>query len=312
MIKKKRFQNRIAESRWASFKMSIIALMVWLVAGLKNLQPDIIGSFMCISLTAIIMGQLNSANALIRIYSRMIMCSFIAITSMATFLFTNIASALVTLCSALFYIFLFRCYQDKSSHGWIFYAYLIVGLASIFWIQILFFIPFLWFVTSTSLLALDFKNLIASIIGVITPYWFLFPLYAINNRIQEFFAHFTNIVTFGPLADLSSLSIHQIISIAFVAMLALTGTIHFINNSTKDNIRTRLLYETFITIDIVAFAFLLLQPQHYSELYGIIAVNTSPLIGHLIALTHTRWTNWYTIFILIATVTIAAFNLFMA
>lgn len=94
-----------------------------------TLKPDYLVAFVCLAMTSVMMGQLNSINALIRIYSRMIMCSFLVITCIATFLFSDIRTALVSLCSAIFYIFLFHCYQDKNSPGYIYYAYLAIGLA---------------------------------------------------------------------------------------------------------------------------------------------------------------------------------------
>lgn len=134
----------------------------------------------------VMMGQLNSANALIRIYSRMIMCTFLVIVSVATFLFSDYAPALVTLCSTIFYTFLFRCYQDKSSPGWIFYAYLAIGLASVFWVQVLFFLPFLWIITSTNLLAMNFRNFIASLLGVIAPLLVLVGVVCFQERHSGF------------------------------------------------------------------------------------------------------------------------------
>ena len=87
--------------------------------------------------------------------------------------------------------------------------------------------------------------------------------------------------------------------------------IHFVNKAHLDNIRTRLLYETFITIDLLTIAFIILQPQHFKFLYGILAVNTSPLIGHFIALTHTKWTNRYFILLIIMAMAICAYNIWI-
>lgn len=310
-IEHKRFQNKVAESRWSALRMSIIALIIWVAAGLLTFQPNIVISFVCIAMTALMMGQLNSANALIRIYSRMIMCSYLVITSIATFLFADIEPALVTLCAAICYTFLFRCYQDKNSPGWIFYAYLALGLASVFWVQALFFLPFLWIVTTTNLLAMNFRNLIASLLGVIAPYWFTFSWYAFTDNVPAFVEHFEDLFSFGPIADLTVLTSHQLVTIAFTTLLALTGIIHFVNTSHKDNIRTRLLYETFITIDALTLVFIILQPQHLDFLYGVFAVNTAPLIGHFIALTHTKWTNWYFIALSIIAIAICIYNIWI-
>lgn len=310
-IEHKRFQNKVAESRWSALRTSIIALVIWLAAGLRTFEPNIVISFVCIAMTAIMMGQLNSTNALIRIYSRMIMCSYLAITSVATFLFADISPALVTLCAAICYTFLFCCYQDKNSPGWIFYAYLALGLASVFWVQALFFLPFLWIVTATNLLAMNFRNFIASLLGVITPYWFTFAWYAFTDNVSAFVEHFTNIISFGHIANLSVLTTHELVTFAFIILLAVTGMLHFANKAHQDNIRTRLLYETFIAIDALTLVFIILQPQQFRFLYGILAVNTAPLIGHFIALTHTKWTNWYFIFLLVLAVVICAYNIWI-
>ena len=311
LIKRKRFQNRIAESRWSALGTGLMSLVIWMAAGLMTLRFDYLVSFVCLAMTSVMMGQLNSVNALIRIYSRMIMCSFLVITCVATFLFADITTALETLCFAIFYIFLFHCYQDKNSPGFIYYAYLAIGLASVFWVQVLFFLPVLWIVTSTNIMAMNFRNFVASLLGVLTPYWFLLAWYAYSYDIQSFADHFADIARFGSIADFSILSPHQLITLAFIILLAITGMIHYANTAHQDNIRTRMFYETFITIDVLTMAFIIIQPQQFAFLYGIMAINTAPLIGHFIALTHTKWTNAYFKVLLAIATAICAYNIFI-
>lgn len=309
LIHRKRFQNRIAESRWSALGTGIIALIIWALVTLRTEHIEFAVTFTCIAMASMMMGQLNSAYALIRIYSRMIMCSFLVLTSIATFLFQDINSALVTLCAAMFYIFLFRCYQDKNSPGFIYYAYLAVGLGSVFWVQTLYFVPVLWIITSTNLLALNFRNFIASLLGILTPYWFLFAWFAFKDDIPEILDHFAGLGDFHQIADFSVLTSHELIALAFMFLLAVTGMIHFANTAHQDNIRTRLFYETFIVMDALAFVYIILQPQHFAYLYGILAINTSPLIGHFIALTHTKWTNGYFKVLLVIALAICAYNI---
>lgn len=327
LIQRKRFQNRVAENRWSALRMVFLSLLIWaigvarttplLTAALSGGRPDAGslltagGSLLCMILAAVMMGQLNSVNALIRIYSRMIMCSFLVIMTIATFLFTDITVSVVTLCAVVFYIFLFRCYQNKVSPGWMFYAYLALGMASVFWVQVLFFLPVLWIVTSTNMIAMSFRNFIASLLGVAAPYWFMLAWYAFTNNLSELSSHFAALADFGSPADILTLDIHHAVTLAFVILLAATGMVHWGNKSHQDNIRTRLFYETFVTIDIVAILFLLLQPRHFSPLYGIIAVNTAPLTGHFMALTHTKWTNGFTIALMVTALAICTFNLWI-
>ena len=72
-----------------------------------------------------------------------------------------------------------------------------------------------------------------------------------------------------------------------------------------------MIYETFITVDICTIIFLVLQPQHYNILMYIMIINTAPLIGHFIALTHTWITNIAFYVILIAALALTAYNLWM-
>lgn len=309
--KVKRFQRRIANSRWTALCTSIIAIGIWALAWLSNRQPDVVESSVGIAVAAVLMGQLNNAHALIRIYSRMIMCSFLVMATAATFLFADTTFALTALFSTIFYTFIFRCYQDKESPGWTFYAYLAVGIISVFWIQVLFFLPILWIVNGNNLMAMSMRNIAASLLGLVAPYWFLFAWYAFTGDFNAFLHHFADIAVFQRPMDLASLDAHQLIALGFVLIIAITGFIHYGNTSHRDSIRTRMFYEVFITVDVTAIVFLILQPQHYAPLYGIMAVNTAPLIGHFIALTDTRWTNRYTIALIFVAAIITGFNLLM-
>ena len=74
-MQQKRIQNRIAESRWTQAYVVSAAALVWVIAGIYN--PSVIVPGICLLLSTYLMMELNNANALIRIYSRMVSCSFI-------------------------------------------------------------------------------------------------------------------------------------------------------------------------------------------------------------------------------------------
>ena len=97
--------------------------------------------------------------------------------------------------------------------------------------------------------------------------------------------------------------------ISFVLLCALIGIVHFLNQKRNDNIRTRLFYQIFITVDLSAAVFLLLQPRHYEALLSMLMVTTAPLIAHFFALTRTRLTNWMFVFLSCSAVIIMLINL---
>ncbi len=102
----KRLQNRIAESRWALPVCSAYAVAVCLLDGL--LQEDTWMQFVLTGVATLLVVELNNSNALIRIYSRMVSCSFLALTLLEPQTIESLDGCIVSLCILAFYLFLFR------------------------------------------------------------------------------------------------------------------------------------------------------------------------------------------------------------
>ena len=305
----KRFQNKIAESRKTLPIVAVLCGALWIFAGLHD--NTVWPVFGCVVLATYLMVELNNTNALIRIYSRMVSCSFLVFMTMASFEYRSLSEAVIVLCLVGFYLALFKCYQDNRATGWTFYAFLCLGLASVMSVHVLFYLPVLWIIMASSLLSMSAKTFFASLFGIITPYWFLAAFYAITNDFNSFILHFESLAEFGKVADYTILDTRQIVTISLLLISAIIGSVHFINTSTNDKIRTRKLYEIFIIIDVISFIFLALQPQHYDMLLGLITINTSPLIAQYISLTRTKITNIVTITLIILAIIVTAYNTWM-
>lgn len=141
-MQRKRIQNKISESRWSLPVIAPLAISIWVMACLTDIS--VIPSLLCVVFSTYLMMELNNANALIRIYSRIISCTFLLLATMAMYHFVHLRAAIVVLCTVGFYTCSFRCYQDNRSPGWIFYAFLCVGCSSVVWVQTLYFVPLLW------------------------------------------------------------------------------------------------------------------------------------------------------------------------
>ena len=289
-MKPKRIQNKIAESRWTLTTLITIALVVWGVAGLAN--PRMWINLPCLVLSTCLMMELNNANTLIRIYSRMVSGSFLILATVCMQQITSYTSAIAILCMVGFYTSIFRSYQDETSPGCVFYAFICWGFASIVWVQALFFLPVLWILMGVLLRAWSARNFCASLLGLLLPYTVVVAVLAVRNDLARLAVHFSRLVDFPPVPDFFPLSIEQLTALAFVTLCGLIGCVHFLRKSHNDSIRTRQFYYFFITIDVLALAYLCIQPTQYEALLGILIVNTSPLIGHFFALTRTKWTNF--------------------
>jgi hypothetical protein len=239
-------------------------------------------------------------------------CSFIILTTAASFLFTSMQGSILQLCIIAFYLLYFHSYQNKNSMAWIFYAFFCISLGSMVFVQILFFVPAVWILTIINMRAMSMRTFLASIFGLMAPYWFALAYLAIIGDITPIVTHFAALTKFQPLSlDNKLLSEHQIVTLAFVLILAVTGIIHYLRTSYNDKIRVRMLFEIFIVIDLLTIIFMVLQPQHYDILLRLLIINTSPLIAHYVTLTHTWMTNLSFILILVAALLLSAYNLWI-
>ena len=289
--------------------MIVYAAGVWVLGGAVERQWYL--QFAALMVSTFLMVELNNTNALLHIFSRMVSASFLALTCTAVFLFPSLRSALCMLCFISFCTIIFHTYQDKESPGLTYFAFLCLGITSLLFIQILFFIPFLWLMMRFKLMAFSWRMMWASLLGIITPYWFLAGIAVYTGRFETFIAHFVSIAHFEPLFHYQQISLNQLIVFGWVAFLALVGIIHYSSQSVLDKIRTRMIYHIFMTLDLMIGVFVILQPQHFDILLNLMIVCTSPLIAHFAAHTHSKTSNILFNFILIVTVLITAVNLWM-
>ena len=184
-------------------------------------------------------------------------------------------------------------------------------MASIVWVQTLFYLPILWVIMRTNILSMSPRNFVASLLGIILPYWFYAGYLAVKGDITILLNHFAKIAVFSEPFNFKLLSFNQILTLSFVLVCAVIGIVHFMNQKRNDNIRTRLFYQIFITVDLATIVFLFLQPQHYEALLSVLIVTTAPLIAHFLALTRTRITNWMFLILSYSAIIITLLNLWI-
>lgn len=308
MLRKKTFQNKIAASRYSLPVSATLIAMIWVAVGL--LVGNIWAQFAMTVVSTLLMVELNNRNSLMRTYSRMVSCSFLAIFTTVSLPMPSFTGNIVTLCCIAFYLVLWTGYQDRLSTGRTFYAFIFVGIASMAFVQTGYYLPLTWALMLFFVNSLSLRTFLASLLGVALPYWFAAGYYILTDTWQEQLSRMEGFIDYSGLLDYTLLSDHQMANAAFVTILAIFGSIHFLRNSYADKIRTRLIYESFIMMDVATLVFLILQPRHYNELIGIMVVNTAPLIAHFITFTHTKLTNIVFILMMIAAVLLLCFNIF--
>ena len=303
----KRLQNRIAESRFTLPVTAVYGTAVWCAGGLIGGQLWM--QFACFVASTYIMMELNTNNALIRIYNRMVSCAFIVLASAACFLFGDAGNGAAALCVTASYLMLFRTYQDRASMGYTYYAYLLMGLAGMFCVEALMYIPILWLLGIFCLQAPSWRNFFASLFGLATPYWFASVWFIYQDSLPAALTHFSRLTDIAMPPDYSIMTTSHLITFIYIMVIALTGIVHYLRTSYNDKIRTRMLYQFFIIMCLASAAMLVVMPRHYDFFMRMIIINTSPLIAHFIALTRTRITNIAFYIIAVSALLLTGYNL---
>lgn len=298
----------MAESR-LTFPVTVLyGLLLCLIGGVIQHQWWI--QLACYILATYLMILLNNFHALIRIYSRAITSAFIILSGVACFIFPSLEGCIVTVGLVASLLTLFTTYQNREAAGWIYYTFLILGVASVANIHFLVFIPIYWimmiFINSLSL-----RTFIASLFGLLTPYWIWIAvvLFFYKDNLTPFTSLFQPLTEVTFFNAYGSIPLSHYLTYAFLVILAFTGIIHFLRKSYNDKIRTRQFYYSIIFFNIVVLVLLALFPQYYDLLFRPAIILTSPLIGHFIALTRTKITNIAFYLILITALLLTGFNL---
>ena len=303
----KRLQNRVAEGGVTLPVVVVLGFIVWLLSGLAtmSLWPQLA----CFIVSVYLIIELSNANVLLRVRSRMVSATFITLSCTVPDLLGSLTGSIVQLCFICSLLMLFTTYQDKQSTGRTFYAFALLGIASMLWVYVLLFIPLLWVLMAIQLQSLSWRTLAASVLGALSPYW-LALLYLIYIQDLSFIdSHFQPLCRWDTHTSYASLTIGQMAAHAFMTVLTITGIIHFWRNSFKDKIRTRQLYGLLTVMALFTLLWIAIQPQHYTVLMRIAVVFACPLIAHYITLTHTRWTNISFIAIIVTAILLTAYNL---
>ena len=285
---------------------------IWLLAGLVNNGWWF--QFLCFFASVYAMIHLNNINLMIRIYSRSVSAAYILLSCIAVWLFPSINGAVIQLGSVLILLLLFSCYQDHETRGRTFYVFLIASTISLLEPRYLLFVPIIWLLMATTIYSLCFRTFLASLIGLITPYW-LYAGWLLFNNIKNpgmalsFTSRFTDIQW---AIDYGTLTRQQIAYLALLIVMFLVGTIHFWLTSYMDKIRVRQIYTSLIMLTLYTLVLLAVQPQMFDVLIIMLTIAVSPIIAHFVSLTHTRLSNIFFMVLMAVILLLTGVNLWIS
>lgn len=285
----KRLQHRIAASRYALPVTALYAVAVCLACGLW--QHRLWLQLAALAVSTYLMVLANNRHGLIRIYSRMVSCAYLMLWMAACYLFPSAEAGLIAVCLAAFHTILFHAYQDKQAMATVYYAFCFIGIASLPFVQVLWLVPVLWVLLATKVLAMSGRTFVASLLGLLTPYWLGGAYYIYRYGLQAAADHFAALARWAPLCQIGSLTLPRLLTLSLVALLGMVGIVHFLRTSYRDKIRTRMIYEYLMVLEGALVVYIVLQPQLADQLLPALIVTTAPLIGHYAALSEGRIAN---------------------
>lgn len=284
-------QNRITGSRYAlPFTATVIAAL-WLIGFLIRQWDVPTTKFLLIAISSLCVVVMNNENSLIRIYSRMVSCTFLVFSSLMAFDVMTTRGAACQFLFLLTLLLLFRCYQDRRAVGLTYYAFVCLGLLSLLYIRIILIVPFIWLFMAFLLISMSIRTLVASLLGLITPYWFIAAIALYNRDVSILINFFNDILPSFSNDIFNSLSPKELCFFVILSLLSIFSSIHFLRFNYKDKIRTRLLYYFFIQTQLLLTALFVMCPEDKDVLLPLLVIPASPLIAHAAALSSSRVSN---------------------
>ena len=288
MQQPKTFQNAVTSSSLLLPVAAALCLILWILGNPTNQYTNWIELVFC-AICTILMVELNKAYMLVRIRTYMVGTTLMVLWSYCSFLQPFQAGHIVVLCIIICYHALFYLYQQQHSTGFTFLIFTCLGIASMIVKPLCFLVP-VFFFTLSYFRSLTFKSFFAGLIGFILPFWILFSICFLTDRLDLAFNYIIDQSQFIPF-QYEKLNIHQLIPLALLSVIVIPSIIHFIQNNYQDKIRIRMFYYFILWMELFLAIGILILPNLFSEFYLLLAMNSSPLIAHFFTLTRHKATN---------------------
>lgn len=324
------FQKNIASSQFTLPVVSILGLILWMLLpvsqsdafdnmdyGLWGLIPSIvwtgnIGMYVAIGLSALcvyLIAELTNTFVLLRISSRMLSSTMAVFLAGVLCLHLIQPGHIIGIFYLLSLIALFYTYQMPMPVP-SFLLHLCLSVASLLFPKLLYFTPVLWAV-QMYLRAFTLRSLIASIMGLLVPYWLFLGISLCHEGGFDMFIGICQNIIDIKMPAYASLKLVDILIFAFISVFFISGTVDFFINSFLDKTRTRSYFNSLITLGFVTMIFIILQPQYFHTLLPLYLINASFVGGHFIALTYNKLSHIYCLVMLSLYIALIGYQVLM-
>lgn len=312
MYRTKRLQTRITAGRLTLPAAILISVTCWILATIllpgtevqktgyplwETFSGFCVPGWSCRFLSFILYGiigyfliELNNAFGLIRMRASVQTAVYFLLISVCPSIHILYAGDLAAAAFLVALFFLFKSYQQVAPAGYLFHTFVFIGVGSLLFPQLMFFIPVFW-IGAYNFQSLNPKSFFASLTGWSVPYWFLLGYAYISGQMDIFYQPFRELVTFTPIR--LYLQPWEMATIGYLFVLFLVSSIHCLATGYEDKIRTRSYLNFLIFLNFCFFAYIGLQPALSVHLLSLLLIGVSILAGHLFVLTNSRSSNLF-------------------
>lgn len=184
---------------------------------------------------------------------------------------------------------LFLSYHEdnarKRAFDWAFF----VSIGSLFWVDIVWFIPLFWF-GMYHLRSLNLRSFLASVFGLGIVYWITLGWCAWQNDFELFSQSFQALSKFGFL-DVAE-DPWKLASVGYTVVLVLVASFNILVQKHADSLRTREYLSFLIVFALWSFMLYLLYASSSEGFLAAFFIPATILISHFFTVSWNRWVGW--------------------
>ncbi|MDR1918932.1 MAG: hypothetical protein LBQ65_04715 [Tannerellaceae bacterium] len=174
---------------------------------------------------------------------------------------------------------LLTSYHDTGAIQKTFNAAFFIGVGSLLWVHILWFLPIFWW-GMYNFKVLNLRTFLASLTGAAVIYWFLLGWCVWTRDYTPFTVPFASLLRAGLPDDFSSSRLIDWMHILYVAFLTVIGIVNILVHEHDDTLRTRRFLFFLIILAAASSVLFLLYRQSSDEFLDVACMPVSLLVAH--------------------------------
>lgn len=190
---------------------------------------------------------------------------------------------------------IFGAYDSDRVNSNAFDAGFYIGLGSLFYFNLVFFFPIVWFGFMLIRKNPEWRNFVLPIVGLLLPWLYAFAYYFFTDSLPDLGrAIVQNITTHSKLLDMT---LPVKIYLGLLIFLTLTGSFFLVAKMEEKKVSSRKYFQIFFGIFLIALIILIAIPAVFQEILVIMAIPLTFLLSNY--LIFMRMQFWGNLFVLL-------------